>query len=276
MRTLVLFGVLLTPLGCSSKRKENDMKGHGQQGHQHGHRHGDHAHKHSPQATAKLVVATDPAELVAGRPVSLRLMIHSGEGTMVKDFDVMHEEKVHLLIVRDGLDHFAHVHPSVDSQGNLAIAHTFPAGGTYRLFADFTPAGGKHATAEGSISVDGKSSPAPRLVPNAPGEVEGDGLRATITAAPLKAGSPARVSFTLRDERGAAARLELYMGELGHLMFVGADTGLYVHVHPGDGDGASGSVTFEANLAKSGLYKGWGQFKRSGKVRVVPFVLKVE
>jgi hypothetical protein len=50
----------------------------------------------------------------------------------------------------------------------------------------------------------------------------------------------------------------------------------YVHVHPLGGDAGQGSVEFEARFAKSGLYKGWGQFKHDGRVRVIPFVVKVE
>jgi hypothetical protein len=111
---------------------------------------------------------------------------------------------------------------------------------------------------------------------NAPGEVVADGVHATVAAAPLKAGSPARVTFALRGEQGEPVRLETYMGELGHLMFVGVGTGRYVHVHPAGGDAARGTVEFEAHFPEAGLYKGWGQFKRDGQVRVVPFVLKVE
>ncbi len=247
------------------------MNGHNH----HGHHHGGQEHGHAPRAGSELMVATDPAAPVAGRPVTLRLMIHAADGTMVKDFEAVHEEKVHLVVVWDGLDHFAHVHPAVDAKGNLTVTHTFPAGGRYRLFADYTPAGGGHATATGSLSVGGESPPAPALTPDAPGEVAADGLRATVSAAPLKAGSPAGVSFALRDEGGGPAGLEPYMGALGHLMFVSA-AGRYVHVHPAAGDAARGTVEFEAHFPEPGLYKGWGQFKRGGRVLVVPFVVKVE
>jgi hypothetical protein len=276
MKWLLALGILLITLGCTPTHKENDMNGHGHHGHDRGHHHGHQAHRHGPQAGSELIVATDPADPVAGRPVTLRLMIHAADGTMVKDFAVVHEERVHLVIVRDGLDHFAHIHPAADAKGDLTVTHTFPAGGKYRLFADYTPTGGGHATATASLSVGGDSPPAPALTPDVPGEVAGDGLRATVSAAPLKAGSPARVSFALRDDRGGPAGLEPYMGELGHLMFVGAGTGRYVHVHPVGGDAARGTVEFEAHFPEPGLYKGWGQFKQDGRVRVVPFVVKVE
>jgi len=37
-----------------------------------------------------------------------------------------------------------------------------------------------------------------------------------------------------------------------------------------------GRVGFEAHFAMPGVYKGWGQFQRSGKVHTVPFVLSIE
>lgn len=275
MRQPLVLGMLLITLGCTSEHKENDMNDHGHHGH-HGHQHGGHAHRLVTQMGAELVVATDPYEPVAGRPVTLRLMIHAADGTMVKDFEAVHEEKVHLVIVRDGLDHFAHIHPAVDTKGILTVTHTFPVGGRYRLFADFAPVGGGHATATGTLTVGGVSPPAPALTQDSPEEVAADGVRATVSAAPLKAGSPTRVVFALRDEAGDPVCLESYMGELGHLMFVGAGAGQYVHVHPAGGDAAQGTVEFEAHFPEPGLYKGWGQFKRTGRVRVVPFVVKVE
>ena len=35
------------------------------------------------------------------------------------------------------------------------------------------------------------------------------------------------------------------------------------------------NAEFEAHFPEAGLYKGWGQFKRGGQVRVIPFVVKV-
>jgi hypothetical protein len=221
-----------------------------------------------PQAGAELIVATDPANPVAGRPVTLTLMIHAPDGTMVKDFEVVHEEKVHLVIVRDGLDHLAHIHPVADAKGNLTVSHMFPVGGKYRLFADYTPSGGGHATATGSVSIGGESPTAPTLVADAPGEIAADGVRATISAASPKVGEPAHVAFGVRDDEGPA-KLQPYMGALGHLMFVSA-TGKYVHVHPVAGDACGGTVEFVAHFSEPGLYKGWGQFKKSGQVRVIP------
>jgi hypothetical protein len=276
MKWLLTLGIVLMAIGCSPQHKDNDTSGHTQHAADHEHQHSGHEHQHGKKAGSQLMVTTDPNDPVAGSPVMLKLMIHQADGTMVKDFEVVHDEKVHLVIVRDGLDHFAHVHPMVDARGNLSITHTFPVGGKYRLFADYSPRGGEQATAFGALSVGGKSKPAPDITPNAPGDVDADGLLATISASPLKSGSPSRVKFSLKDKGGQPANLQKYMAELGHLMFVGVDSGEYVHVHPLGGVAGQGSVEFEAHFANPGLYKGWGQFKHDGRVRVIPFVVKVE
>jgi hypothetical protein len=93
MKQLIALGILLTTLGCTSKQKEKNIDDHS---HHQGHHQGGHEHQHSSQAGAELIVATDPANPLAGRPVTLKLMIHAADGTMVKDFEVVHEEKVHL------------------------------------------------------------------------------------------------------------------------------------------------------------------------------------
>ena len=285
MKRLIALGILLTTLGCTFQNKENNMVDHTQhhQGTQPDHNESEHASQaagahaghHAVQAASELIVGTKPAEPVANQPVTLNLMIHSADGAMLKHFEVVHEQKVHLVIVREGLDHFAHIHPAVDANGNLTIRHTFPAAGQYRLFADYKPVDGAHATATGSVSISGESQQAPALVANAPGNIVADGIRASISAEPLKAGKAARVKFSLQREQGGPAVLEDYMGAAGHLMFVSA-AGKYVHVHPVADDAAKGTVEFAAHFPNPGLFKGWGQFKHDGQVRVVPFVVDVQ
>jgi hypothetical protein len=107
-----------------------------------------------------------------------------------------------LMVVRDGLDEFAHVHPAVDDHGNLTISHVFPQAGTYRLYADYKPKGRKAGIATAQIDVKGEPSPAPKLVVNVPGEVKADGVAAKIDISNAKRGQQAEVRFLLITDSG--------------------------------------------------------------------------
>lgn len=233
--------------------------------------------EHAGHDTAKLMIQTDPSPVEAGKAVKLKLMIHDAKGAMVKHLDVIHEEKVHLIIVRDGLDQFAHLHPEVDAAGNLTVTHTFPVGGTYHLYADHQPTGGKQATAMSDLKVSGETPPASTLTPDTPGKLKGNGLDAEVTFQNVKAGGEATVRFELTDPAGKPVQdLQPYMGAMGHLVVVSSDGKEYVHAHPAEEKSAKNVVAFQAHFMNDGLYKGWGQFRWKGEVRVIPFVVKVE
>ena len=222
------------------------------------------------------MVASDPPTIEAGKQVSLKLMIHDAKGAMVRDFDILHEQKVHLIIVRAGLDTFVHLHPDVDGSGNITVKHSFPVGGTYLLFADYQAKGQPQATARTEQRVSGEAPAAPLLKPNVPGKVEGDGLVAEISIQRGKKDAESSIRFDLRDEKGKPiADLQPYMGERGHLVILSQDGKEYVHAHPEKGK-ADQAVVFMAHFSGAGLYKGWGQFRRQDEIRVVPFVLKVD
>lgn len=266
MKTAILALLLALLIGCAPKPGSDPHAGHPK----------DDKGQHGGHAAATLFVTAEPSPPVAGRPAALKLMVHGAGGEMLKEFAVAHEQKVHLMVIREGLDQFAHLHPEVDADGNITVRHTFPAGGTYRLFADYQPAGGSAAVAATEVKVSGDSPPAPALVPDVPGTVTGDGLTARVTADGAKAGAEATVRFELTDMKGKPVTdLEPYMGATGHLVVVSADGKQYVHAHPTAGGGEKNVVSFQAHFPAAGVYKGWGQFKRAGRVLVVPFVVQV-
>ena len=133
MKLIVPLAMFLILSGCSSKHDEHDSKG----------KPGDnpHAAHDKAQGLSKLMIQTDPAQVVAGKPTTLKLMIHGADGEMVKTFEVVHEQEIHLIIVRDGLDQFAHIHPEVDAAGHATVTYTFPTGGNYWHYADHKPTG---------------------------------------------------------------------------------------------------------------------------------------
>lgn len=227
-----------------------------------------------------LMVENDAAMISPGNLVILKLMIHAPDGKPVSRFEPIHEKLVHLIIVREGLDQFAHIHPTTTADGTLTAEYTFPVAGEYHLFADHKPAGKGQALATAKLQIGGDAPAAEALATNAPGDIAVEGIHAAVTLGEARAGSETKIGFTLRDEQHEPlGDLEPYLGAMGHLVILSADAGEYVHAHPANDSetsAASGRVEFEAHFAKPGLYKAWGQFQRGGKIVTVPFVMKVE
>ena len=91
----------------------------------------------SAQEGYQLTEITAPAE--AGTNGELSLALTGPDGTPVTDFDLDHEQEMHLIAVRADGQHFRHVHPEHDGAGTWAIPWEWEEAGTYRIFADFIP-----------------------------------------------------------------------------------------------------------------------------------------
>jgi hypothetical protein len=279
MRTSPLLLSAVVAAGCHQDHPTT--ADHNAHGHAHGtagHNHGAGGHDGHAPTHARLDIRTD-GSIQAGTPATLRLSITGASGQPVKAFVESHEAKVHLIVVRAGLDQFAHLHPEVNGEtGELTSRHTFPAGGAYHLFADFHEPGRPAGVAVGKLQVAGDAPPAPALTPDVPGVVTGDGLTARVSVEGVRAGGEGTIRFALAGPDGQpVADLQPYMGAMGHLVVISADAGQYVHAHPTDGPaGSKSAVAFAAQFPQAGVYKGWGQFKRGGRVQVVPFVLRAE
>jgi hypothetical protein len=240
--------------------------------------HGEHAHgsEISADPAAQLVLSSTPERPRAGDPALLRIMLHDASGQMLKEFEPTHTKLAHLIIVREGLDEFAHLHPTVDATGNMTAAHTFPSGGSYLVFLDHKPVGKPAATTQAKLVVEGDSPPPPALKPNVPGTIEGDGLQAKVSMR-ASADKSQVVSFQVQDTSGKPTNdLQPYLGAMGHLVVLSADGGQYVHAHPLTETAPDGNVEFEVHFPGPGTYKGWGQFQRGGKVFTIPAVMQVE
>ena len=288
MRVWVTLGLIAFANGCGGTHEDMPAAAkapamnHGGQGDQampskdaHG-SHGNHGgHENLQMVTQrKLVIGTEPSQPQAGTPTKLLLQIMGEDGSPIRRFDVLHEKLVHLIVVREGLDEFAHLHPEVDSEGMITIEFDFPKSGKYRLFADHQPQGKTPGLAAGELIVAGDDGPAVALVPNAASEVTVGEIKAHITIQP--ANDATTVRFQIVDAAGQAVDdLQPYLGAMGHLVVISAVSLEYVLAHPLSEarTAPDGTVEFLAHFPKPGIYKAWGQFQRVGSVFTVPFVM---
>lgn len=251
-------------------------------------------------AAFRAELTTEPREVSAGAPATLAFTVKNSSGETVRDLAIVHEKPMHLLVVSDDLSEFYHIHPDQQTDGSYRVAHTFPNGGRYKLYADFTPPGGAQVVDHFDLQVSGTPRPRVALTPDRTMTKTVDGLRVRMSPSrELRAGQELMLDFAAFDARTGrpATDLQNYLGELAHFVIISEDMTDFLHAHPmargAEGHGGHGDsnaaphahgnatqrgtseVSAHTTFPRAGLYKVWAQFQRNNQVITVPFVIRV-
>jgi hypothetical protein len=211
-----------------------------------------------------LTLALDRTELPRGRETELAFTIVGSDGRALRDFEVEHEKRMHLIIVRRDGTAFQHLHPEMDESGRWSTRVTIPEAGAYRVFADFSD--GEARTLAADLAVDGDASYRP--LP-APATTTGtDGYEVSLDAGEVHPGEESELRFTVTRD-GRELETEPYLGAGGHLVALREGDLAYLHVHPGEG------LSFMSELPSAGRYRLFLQFKHDGAIHTAPFTLEV-
>ena len=163
----------------------------------------------------------------------IRLQITNNEEA-IEEFEMNHEKLLHLIIVSKDLSYFNHVHPEYKGKGVFEIANEFPAGGEYRMVADFKPTDGNSMSKMEWVTVEGETiQPSPVTVDDSL-EKTVDGKKVSLSIDPqLEAGKELTLKFTLSEESTSQpiSDLEPYLGSIGHVVVFSEDGERYLHVH---------------------------------------------
>ena len=218
-----------------------------------------------------LEVVCTPELALPERPLQLTLrVLHPDTNKIVSDFEIVHEKLMHLFLVSENLEYFAHEHPVPQSDGSFKIEFKLPYGGMYRLLADFYPEGSVPQLAVSTLFVVGRA-PVAKLEPSlAP--CKAANLTATLRTDPeeLLAGLENRLTYSLNP----AEDLQPYLGAWGHMLAVSGDLIDLLHIHPFLVSG--GAIQFNIIFPRPGLYRIWTQFQRSGIVNTTVFTVPVK
>ena len=212
------------------------------------------------------VVVEDP-ELRRGREETLRFRIVDERGETVRDFDVEHEKRMHLILARRDLSNFQHLHPEQAADGSWSVSR--PArrrrlvSAVRRLLARRRGADAGHRPAGRRR---GRPAPAARARADRGERWRLPGPAGRGEARP---GQEADLRFTITKD-GVPVETEPYLGAGGHLVALRDGDLAFLHVHPMDD-----SVRFAATFPTEGRYRLFLQFKHEGRVQTVAFTQEV-
>ena len=215
-----------------------------------------------------LRIVVDDPELRRGERETLRFRIEDDRGETVRDFDVEHERRMHLILARRDLTGFQHLHPEQAPDGSWSVPVRLAEAGSYRLFADFSH-GGEPETLAADVRVDGPADLRPLPDP-APTAVSDGGYDVRLDAGSARPGEEAGLRFTI-TRHGEPVRPEPYLGAGGHLVALRDGDLAFLHVHPLSDDAAEFAATFPT----AGRYRLFLQFQHEGRIHTVAFTQEV-
>lgn len=165
----------------------------------------------------------------------------SGYTPMIPD----HGKLMHMFVVSDDLRAFAHLHPTTSDTVQFAAWRPPLPGGAYHVYGDVVHESGfaqtltapvmlRPRTAEPSSGSRGDDSWHVTVVPvtSAATSDRETMIRWERGTAPLVAGRPAPLRFTVTDLAGEPVALEPYMGMAAHAVVMRDDRSVFIHLHP--------------------------------------------
>lgn len=214
------------------------------------------------------------ATLPAGPDQPFSFRITKAGGQAVTAFDLEHEKRLHLIVVRRDTSGFQHVHPEMAPDGTWTVRLNLAKPGSYRAFADFAPTGGEGMTLGVDLAVPGAVEP----ITHPESRVATvDGYEVRLTG-DLVAGSSSKVTLSVTKDGKPVNDLQPYLGAYGHLVALREGDLAYLHVHPegtpGDGKTQPGpEVVFFAEVPTTATYRLFLDFQHEGKVRTAEFTV---
>jgi hypothetical protein len=217
-----------------------------------------------------------------GRKGRLDFRILDEGGNPVKDFQVEHTKRLHLIVVRRDMVGFQHLHPTLREDGTWTTPLTLSRAGTYRVFADFKREDRSQTLAQ-DLTVDG-SAPSRPLPPPADMARTATGYEVHMDGVRAQPGRSSELRFEV-FRGGKRMAVEPYLGARGHLVALREKDLAYLHVHPTEGghgeSGAAGHsdaapagpapISFHTEFPSAARYRLFLQFKAAGKVHTAAF-----
>mgnify|MGYP001570253370 CR=1 FL=1 len=194
-----------------------------------------------------------------------------------KDLKITNEKPLHLLVVRDDLTGYQHLHPDyVDER--WTVATEIPQSGKYYLYVDIEPVNENPTVLRLPVVIGEPTQKKkfPSISKNF-SETLGDLKVMLDVATPIKAKELTKLNFKLTQNNNPVTKIEPYLGSFGHVVALShTNPDYFEHAHPAtQAKPMDGSVKFKAEFPVNGMYTIFAQFNINGQVKTFPITIEV-
>ena len=213
--------------------------------------------------------------------------------TPIKRYQVEMTKKIHVVIVSDDFKTFLHIHPTLSPEGHFLITQTFPAPGTYLVYADALPNDLNHQVFRFKLDVGHASPPSLRNLPSTGMGVQAGPYEVDLSTVRIHSGRTEMVDVQVLENGKPAKDLHPYLGAPAHAVFLNTKDLSYVHVHPmaaadmmnmdmskpmpelPENASVSPDMMLHIALREPGTYKLWLQFRGANdKLYIAEFTIQ--
>jgi hypothetical protein len=224
-------------------------------------------------------LASNATTLPSGRAAAYQFTVTGPDGKPVTDFAVDQTKRLHFYAIRSDLTGFQHVHPTMAGDGTWTASLGALQPGSWRLFAQFTPDSGKGKGQDFVLSrtVTVPGSTATTALPKASSTTTVDGYTVTVNGE-LMAGMAHPLTVNIAKDGKPVTDLQSYLDTYAHLTAFHEGDQAFAHLHPENnvnGDHGGPSLSFHAELAKSGDWRLFLQFQTAGTLHTAAITLHV-
>ena len=184
----------------------------------------------------------------------------------VSNLEIVHDKIMHVIVVRNDLEYFDHIHPEEKEKGVYVVPYTFYVPGNYRIWADFTKDGMQHI-------VDFDTSIVGATQTNEPDRLHG--LNVVMNLQKAGVGETSKIEFLVTDSNNKAVPIiEKFLAANAHLIILDEKLDNFGHAHDEEFD-RDNILLFDYKFKNSGVHKLWVQFSVNGNTITKEFGVEV-
>ncbi|MDO8648214.1 MAG: copper resistance protein CopC [Candidatus Peregrinibacteria bacterium] len=189
-------------------------------------------------AQAKAQMQVSPAAPRVDQNVTLTFTLTDLQGNLLPNLRIEHDRILHVIIVGQDTDTFAHIHPedtgsitpTMLAEGKFSVRTSFPKAGRYLIAVDFTVRSQTFAQ-EFTVTVPGANPMVPFTeTPSLVSDMH-EYIVHLQKPEPLQSGSLQKLSFTVEKDGKPVTDLQPYLAAPMHLAVVKQDLRRFQHTH---------------------------------------------
>lgn len=230
----------------------------------------------SVPANDRVKFKIDRFKKLALQPLEFEVFDANGKAYAPDDLKVVHESRMHFIVVSANLREFQHLHPKYEN-GKWKTLANLPNPGTYYAYIDIAPVNAEPVVYRSNLIVQQETTDTinyPGLTPDLFAITRGYKAQLALSHPVVLQQSVLSYDVTLD---GTPVQLQPYLGAFGHVVILRhGNVDSFMHVHPlSSGDEKKGEAEFMATFLKGGRYTAFAEFEIGTRVLTFPITFDI-